>query len=203
MMHVVTGGSGSGKSAYAEQLVQEYSGKSAYAEEPVQERAEDVGHEKVLHRIYIATMIPYGEEGARRVARHRRMRQEKQFETIECYTGLSRLRIPERSVVLLECVSNLTANEMYDLSGAGEGTVRAVVDGIQSLHRQAEHLVIVTNEIFSDGITYDASTMQYMAYLGEINQEIAREADRVTEVVYGIPVGIKDVEDDVRDSGQD
>lgn len=171
MMHLVTGGSGSGKSDYAERLVL------------------DLGERR---RIYIATMIPYGEEGKARVRRHRAMRSKKQFETVECYTNLAQLLIPPDCSVLLECVSNVTANEMYDPSGAGAaGTVAAVVDGIRSLHRQAENLIVVTNEIFSDGIPYDASTMQYMEYLGEINRQLAREADFVTEVVYGIPLPVK------------
>ena len=92
--------------------------------------------------------------------------------------------------MLLECVSNLTANEMYDPSGAGEDTVRAVVRGILNLKRQADPLIVVTNEVFSDGITDDDSTMQYLHYLGEINQQLAAHAERVTEVVYGIPVAL-------------
>ena len=169
MMHLITGGSGSGKSAYAEQHVME------------------AGEKK---RIYVATMMPYGEEGKMRVKRHREMRKEKQFETLECYTGLEAVTIPQGSAVLLECVSNLTANEMYDPSGAGEDTVRAVVRGILNLKRQADPLIVVTNEVFSDGITYDDSTMQYLHYLGEINQQLAAHAERVTEVVYGIPVAL-------------
>lgn len=201
MMHIVTGGSGSGKSAYAEGLVLAAGEK---------------------RRIYIATMQPFGEEGKRRVERHRRMRREKRFETIECYTGLSSLRISqerddrpgnntlpesqilpenrslpenqilsEKPVVLLECISNLTANEMYDEKGAGAGTVEAVVEGVRSLKNQASTLIIVTNEVFSDGIQYDPSTMKYLERLGRINQELAAMADRVTEVVYGIPVKVK------------
>ena len=64
-------------------------------------------------------MLPFGEEGRLRVQRHRRMRRDKGFETVECYTNLSGLEIPEGCAVLLECVSNLTANEMYQEEGAG------------------------------------------------------------------------------------
>ena len=32
--------------------------------------------------------------------------------------------------------------------------------------------------------------MQYLHYLGEINQQLAANAERVTEVVYGIPVAL-------------
>ena len=54
--------------------------------------------------------------------------------------------------------------------------------------KQAAELVIVTNEIFSDGIVYEEETIRYQEYLGRINREIAKKAATVVEVVYGIPV---------------
>ena len=48
--------------------------------------------------------------------------------------------------------------------------------------------MVVTNEIFSDGMEYSPETVQYQAFLGQINQEIAKMAGNVTEVVYGIPL---------------
>ena len=116
------------------------------------------------------------------------MRAEKKFTTIECYTGLKHVQVPKGACVLLECLSNLTANEMFQEDGAKERTVEAVLEGIASLEVQAEELVIVTNEIFSDGIEYDEETRRYHSYLGEINRETARRACQVTEVVYGIPL---------------
>lgn len=171
MIHIITGGSGSGKSAYAEgQVMAAGTGK----------------------RIYIATMIPYGEDGRQRVERHRRLRREKQFETVECYTHLEKLSLPSEGIVLLECMSNLVANEVFEIDGAGDRTVDAVYQGVCRLAQQVRHLFIVTNEVFSDGITYDPETMRYLFYLGQVNQRLAEMADRVTEVVYGIPVKIKD-----------
>ena len=170
MFHVITGGSGSGKSAYAEQCVL------------------DLGP---AERIYVATMYPYDEECHARIARHRQMRSCKQFSTVEWYTGLSGLRVPAGSVVLLECMSNLVANEMYQEQGAGEGTVEAVMEGIGSLLGQVGHLVVVTNEIFSDGLRYDEESARYQRYLGEINARMGRLADAVTEVVCGISLTIK------------
>ena len=119
------------------------------------------------------------------------MRRQKQFSTLECYTGLKTADIPEDSVVLLECMSNLTANEMYQEGGAGEQTVEEILAGIRYLLVRVRHLVVVTNEIFSDGIDYDPETMRYQSYLGQINSEMGRMADRVTEVVYGIPITVK------------
>ena len=63
--------------------------------------------------------------------------------------------------------------------------------GICRMAEQAKHLFVVTNEVFSDGISYDRETRRYLDYLGEVNRQTAAEADRVTEVVYGIPVTVK------------
>lgn len=167
MLKIITGGSGSGKSEYAENLA------VRTAEGPL---------------IYIATMFPFDEECHRRIARHREMRKEKHFSTIECYTGLSKIQVDRNSTVLLECMSNLVANEMYQEDGAGEQTVEAVLKGVESLEAQCHQLVIVTNEIFSDGMDYDAETVRYQQYLGAINTALAGRACQVTEVVYGIPV---------------
>lgn len=65
MMILVTGGSGSGKSAFAEDQVVSFG---------------------EAERVYIATMFPFDEESKKRVQRHRNMRSGKGFETIECYT---------------------------------------------------------------------------------------------------------------------
>lgn len=169
MFELITGGSGSGKSAYAENQV-------LSAGEGM--------------RIYIATMLPYGEDGRQRVERHRKLRSKKQFETIECYTGLDELRLPPDGVVLLECVSNLVANEMFEPDGAGARTVETVVRGVESLRRQTRQLFVVTNEVFSDGVDYDGETVRYLSYLGAVNRRLAAQADAVTEVVYGIPVHV-------------
>ena len=68
MRCLVTGGSASGKSEYAENLAAELSrGVSLY---------------------YIATMEPYGEEAGKRIRRHRRLREAKGFQTIECYRNI-------------------------------------------------------------------------------------------------------------------
>ena len=85
-------------------------------------------------------------------------------------------------------MSNLVANEMYQEDGAKEETVTAVLEGLKKLSSQLGNLVVVTNEIFSDGIKYDEETLRYQKYLGQINTGIANVADLVVEIVYGIPV---------------
>ena len=172
MMTVVTGGSGSGKSAFAEDKIVSF------------------GPAK---RIYIATMHPYDEESHKRVARHRKMRAGKGFETVECYTGLKNLDFPENAVVLLECMSNLVANEMYDPSGAGENAEESILVGIHKLQKVSDDLVVVTNEVFSDSMTDNPEMEEYLKLLGKLNLRMGERADLVTEVVYGIPVERKDI----------
>lgn len=167
MLVLITGGSGSGKSAFAE------------------DRVLSLGEWK---RIYIATMFPFDEESHKRIARHRQMRAGKGFDTLECYTGLKDVEVAQDSVVLLECMSNLTANEMFQEDGAHEETVSEIMAGVRHLKDTVRHVVIVTNEIFSEAAAYEGETELYQAYLGEINRGIASMADEVVEVVYGIPV---------------
>ena len=60
------------------------------------------------------------------------------------------------------------------------------------LAAKLDHLVIVTNNVFEDGISYDAGTMAYLRALGRINAALVKRADRVVEVVVGIPVILKE-----------
>lgn len=167
MLTLITGGSGSGKSEFAEDLSVSY---------------------KSNNLIYIATMFLYDNESLKKVERHKRMRDHKNFKTIECFKNLKSLFISNNSTVLIDCMSNLVSNEMYLEGGAKDKTVQEVIRGIESINNQAENLVIVTNEVFSDGIVYDDDTMRYIRNLGEINKEIGKKADNVVEVVYSIPI---------------
>ena len=198
MLYIVTGGSGSGKSEYAEQIA-------------VQCRNRNGGT-----LWYLATMRIWDDEGRKRVERHRRMRAAKGFETIERYTGLETLELREKfeepnpagldaerktdslkhwescqvaqkSVLLLECMSNLVLNEFYDQEN---GAQERILQGIKRLQKQCHDLIIVTNEIFSDGVTYDSESERYIELLGRINRELGQMADSMTEVVYGIPLAV-------------
>ena len=88
-------------------------------------------------------------------------------------------------------MSNLVANEMFAPEGRSEGCKELILQGIRHLAAEAKHLVIVSNNIFEDGMEYDSGTKAYMRILGEINQEVAVLADQVYEVVCGIPIMIK------------
>lgn len=167
MFTLVTGGSGSGKSEFAEDLAISYS---------------------TQERIYIATMYPYDEECQKKINRHKEMRQLKNFHTIECFYNLKGLSLPPKSTVLLDCLSNLVANERYINEESNEYLVTNIINGVKKINEVSDNLVIVTNELFSDGIEYDMETVQYLKDLGELNCSLATIADEVVEVVYSIPI---------------
>lgn len=211
MVLLVTGGSGSGKSDFAErtlrQLVLE---KECY---------------------YLATMQPFGEEGRKRIERHREMRRDRNFLTVEQYMDIEQADLREGADVLLECMSNLVANEyfnqkdFFDLEEDSEdhpeeysedhpddypkdhpieyseeyvgnhpkedAVCIKILSGIRQIISRSNHFVIVTNEVSSDGTTYDGETLAYIRCLNQVNHELAKLADGVVEVVYSIPVWVK------------
>lgn len=181
MMILVIGGSGSGKSAYAEQLLS------------------SLAKEEHLTKYYLAVMQAFDEETMRRIERHRALRRGKGFLTIEQPVRIEEAVLQMESgerAVLLECISNLTANEMFadGRIREKEKTVETVVKGVEQLRKQAAHLVVVSNDVFADGIVYEEATMDYIEAMGKINQVLAAQADRVVEIVAGIPVLVKQEE---------
>lgn len=178
MLVVITGGSGSGKSAYAEEVL------SALVRKEV----------KTRRCYYLATMMVYGEEGRQKVARHKKLREGKGFVTMEQPLDIADCPLEAgENAALLECMSNLAANEMFreeTPKGAREVTGK-IISEIETLSEKLKHLVIVTNNVFEDGISYEEETMNYIRALGDINRKLAERADVVTEVVAGIPVTVK------------
>lgn len=172
MIILITGGSGSGKSEFAENLAVKL---------------------KTGGLLYIATMKPLDLESRERIAKHQEQRKDKGFKTLECYTDLKDIRINENPVVLLECMSNLLANEMYGEEGVlktkGKDLIGdEILSGIFKLENMCECLIIVSNEVFSDNGSRYEETNYYIELLGYLNCRIAQAASHVYEVVYGIPL---------------
>ena len=161
MFALIFGGSGSGKSEYAEKLSCELAQKN--------------------EKYYIATMIPYREEGKKRVERHKKLREGK--------GALEKIKNPRNSTVLIECMSNLVANEMFEPGG----NTQSIIKECMTIRDKCSNIIIVTNDIFSDGCIYDESTREYIRQLAYINRQLAQDADIVEEVVYSVPVRLKTI----------
>ena len=169
MRTLVIGGAASGKSEYAENLATQCA-KPWY---------------------YVATLIPCDDESCTRIARHKQIRFKKGFSTVEQYTGLSGLGLNKRGTALLECLGNLVANEMYSPDGSKEACRDEILDGISTLEKQCRNLIVVTNDVFSDGCDYGNGSLLYLETLGQLNRCLAQRFERVVEVVCGIPVVLK------------
>ena len=166
MLTFVIGGSGSGKSAFAEALVRKLPGP----------------------RIYLATMAAEDEESRERIRRHRAQRAGGDFLTVERTCRLREAEIPFGANVLLEDLSNLLANELYLPQGSGVPGAR---EGLESLMERCAHLVIVSNEVFSDGSGYAGESLRYLRELAALNRWLAAEAELAVEVVCGLPNVLK------------
>ena len=166
MRTLVIGGSASGKSSLAESLAMKSTAPFCY----------------------IATMMSQDEESLVRIKKHQAMRAQKSFSTVECYTGLAGLRLPPVGTVLLECLGNLMANELFAPEGAGSQAVESILSGIIVLEAQCLDLIVVTNDVFAGGQDFQDDTMQYVETLGMLNREISQRFDCVIEVVCGIPI---------------
>ena len=172
MLTLVLGGAASGKSGYAESLVLK----------------------STLPRYYLATMMVWDDECAARVEKHRNMRAEKRFETVECPLHLGQVALPQRGVALLEDLGNLAANELYRPDGSclpPKQAAEKMLAGIEAIAAQCNHLIIVSNEVFSGGADYAGETDLYLQALAMVNNAVAAKADAVCRVVCGLPVYYK------------
>lgn len=170
MITLIYGGSSSGKSAYAEDYVCQSNCKTRY---------------------YLATMQANDAESLERIERHRSLRSGKDFVTLEQpYDIANTIETKEDSIILLECMSNLVANEMFrdGKVNSESATVNKIITDLKALASKVSQLVIVSNDVFEDGLEYDEYTKEYLRALGKINAEIAKIADKSVEVVVGIGV---------------
>jgi len=164
------------------------SGKSGWAE------AEAVRLAGTGPLCYLATLSPDGPGNDTIIRNHRRRREGKGFVTVEAERNIDRLKLPEpgKTTVLLECLSSLLANEMFGGTDCkGVKAPEKVISEVLSLSGRVRHLVIVSDLIFSDGISYEKETAAYIRNLGTVNAAILKESDRAAEIVCTCPVYLK------------
>lgn len=155
------------------------SGKSELAEQMVTDMS------ATGERVYLATMIPYGAEGAARVEKHRKMREGKGFMTIEApfdiQSALDGIPEAEKKTVLLECLSNLAANEIFERHASSEEVTDKLSDDILQLAAKVNDLIIVSNhfEITPD---FDEETVIYAKTMDSLNEALGKVCDKIIEI---------------------
>ncbi len=171
---LVTGGSRSGKSAFAQRI--------AEAEPPP--------------RLYIATSgRPQDAEMAERVRRHQAARGMG-WRTAEVTEDLAGVLSSDRAhaVCLVDCLTLWVSNLLLAANGHEFAEEDVVRHGQAVLNASADRsglAVFVTNEVGMGIVPDTALGRRFRDLAGRCNQTIAAGADEVYLLVSGIPVRIK------------
>lgn len=179
---LLTGGTRSGKSAYAERLLADSA-----------------------HVLYIATARCLDEEMAERVRRHRAARPVH-WATVEASRGLDRVLMahPE-SDVLFDCVGNMVTNLMLDeepdfdhLSHERIEEIEALIGRefsllLDALRARSGTAVLVTNEVGGGLVSPYRMGRVFVDYMGRLNQRLAAAADQVYLLTCGLPFPLKSI----------
>lgn len=166
----ISGGCKNGKSTHAERLARMLASFS---------------DDKPLY--YVATMLPADEEDIARIQRHRQSRADYGFETVELPTDIGKLSslCDSRGSFLLDSVTALLANEMFLPGGRINGQAHEkIIDELLPVFDCVEHMVIVSDYIYSDAVQYDPMTEDYRKALAYIDRKCAAASDVVMEVCY-------------------
>lgn len=180
-MYLITGGARSGKSSHAERLVS--------------------ASERVL---YIATSKILDPEMAERIAHHRASRPAH-WRTVEQYRGWPSLIGPRndpQEAVLLECITTLITNIMYDAAGSTPEDEWDFAYMEHEVNQQIDELIaacaacpapvfLVTNEVGMGIVPENRLARHFRDIAGRVNQRLAAQAEAVWLVVSGIGVKIK------------
>jgi adenosylcobinamide kinase/adenosylcobinamide-phosphate guanylyltransferase len=175
-MILVTGGSRSGKSVYAQRLAEAIPGP----------------------RAYIATCPVVDPEMAERVERHRAARRASYWETVEETVDLAGVirRSAVYRVLLVDCLTLWVNNLLYEAERRGEDFAeeatavrcREVIDACAAFPGT---VVLVTNELGMGIVPDNEAARRFRDCAGRCNQMMAEAAGTVTLVVSGIPLPLK------------
>jgi adenosylcobinamide kinase/adenosylcobinamide-phosphate guanylyltransferase len=176
---LITGGSRSGKSAFAEKTAEALPGP----------------------RTYIATCPAIDPEMEERIRKHREARRGKGWETIEETADLAGVirRAGACRVLLVDCLTLWINNLLYEAEKGGEifteeaaaGLCRELTDSCRAF---GGTVIFVTNELGMGIVPDNETARRFRDIAGRCNQEIAAAADTVTLVVSGIPLNLKSKE---------
>jgi len=169
---LVLGGARSGKSAWAEALIEPGPGRRWAA------------------ATYIATAEAGDAEMATRIARHRARRGaawrtvEEPLELAGALAGSADAARP----VLVDCLTLWLSN----LLGAGRDVEDETRGLVAALAAAAGPVVLVANEVGLGIVPDNAAARAFRDHAGRLNQAVAAVAGRVVFVAAGLPLTLKD-----------
>jgi adenosylcobinamide kinase / adenosylcobinamide-phosphate guanylyltransferase len=162
---LILGGARSGKSRFAEELIER-------TEQPA---------------LYLATAEPRDEEMHARIAAHR-ARRGSHWTTVEEPLEIVNVLLAETArPVLIDCVTLWLSN----LIGARRDIGFEIERLLAALPRHKAPVVLVANEVGLGIVPENALAREFRDHAGRLNQGVARLAQRVVFMAAGLPLRLK------------
>lgn len=167
----ITGGSRSGKSAFAQQQAEQHEGKL----------------------LYVATAEVRDAEMATRVEKHQQVRG-KRWQSLEEPVALAN-KIPaaatDVSAVMIDCLT-LWLSNLLEKFGENEDEIRQEAEELLAALATIEATIyIVSNEVGSGIVPENRLARSFRDLAGLLNQQVAAAADEAWMVVSGLPLRLK------------
>ena len=167
---LITGGSRSGKSAYALTLL-----------------------EQAENKAFLATAEAIDDEMQGRIQAHKKERGEE-FQTIEepvkIWEVLKSLS-NDIEIIVVDCLTVWLGNLQYHLDDEKK-EAEAIESFLSVLSNPPCEVIVVTNELGMGIIPENPLVRRFRDEAGRLNQKVAALADKVVLTVSGIPMVIKD-----------
>jgi adenosylcobinamide kinase / adenosylcobinamide-phosphate guanylyltransferase len=141
---------------------------------------------------FVATARRSDAEMRRKIAAHRRERPGE-WNTVEAQSDLDRVIRREGASVdllLVDCLTTYCGN-LLSRSRISPGQRRHLASVVEAIEATSASVILVSNEVGSGVVPAFKSGRLYRDLLGELNQQVARVANRVVLLVAGIPMPIK------------
>jgi adenosylcobinamide kinase/adenosylcobinamide-phosphate guanylyltransferase len=164
---LVLGGARSGKSRYAEGLVDRHPGR----------------------RTYLATAEVLDAEMAARVKAHRN-RRDSDWKTVEEPLALAaalKAETEQGAAVLVDCLTLWLGN----LLGRERDAEQEIEDLVAAVGQFGGPVVFVSNEVGLGIVPDNALARRFRDLAGTLHQRLAEKADRVVFVAAGLPMNLK------------
>jgi len=183
----ISGGVRSGKSSLGEKLAVSLAGEN--------------------RKIYLAAARHYDEEITKRIKVHQQNRAGKDFLTIDKSQDIGEVAVTLEAAdtVILDCLGTLLANELFDrpelssVSDSGTSSEQQksqpsssdseqigekILADLYLIYDKVANLIVVSNEVFTDGVQYAKSTEGYIQTLAKLHIKLVEVSDGAIECLY-------------------
>lgn len=140
--------------------------------------------------VYLATSRRWDDDHAARIARHRRERGPE-WTTVEETRHPSRCDLAGR-VVVLDCLTLWLTNVFANCDHDPDRTIAEARAEMARTCALPNHWILVSNEIGCGVHGASEAARKFTDLQGWLNQDVAAQAHRVTLMVAGLPVVVKE-----------